>query len=158
MYLDLCDILLNHPTYNEILQQQLTPIYAQTVDYLARNGFEQEVEHAKVIRKLWLGKIHPEVYEGLKREVLKLCGVDIDVLREPEGVIFVRDYYQRVLKMPISDIQFYLPQVTLLPRSDGLERSVKLPESKGVEKVESEVNVSQMLVVKNDPLFPSYEP
>lgn len=77
-YLQLIDLLLNHPLYHPILHSCLIEFYPLIVSSLRKAGHREEVEEAKVIRKYWVRRIHPALYADLREATLRKAEVDVD--------------------------------------------------------------------------------
>lgn len=86
LYLQLLDHLLNHPLFNHLLHSCLIELYPSIVRYLQRQGHTEEVEHARMLRKLWKGKLHPALYLDLRTVTLSRARVDIDLLTNSDAI------------------------------------------------------------------------
>ena len=110
-YLKVMDLLLEHPVYNQVLHTCLIEFYPKIVSYLANQGHRGELEEAKIIRKYWVRRIHPNLYLDLKGATLMKAGVDIDYLCNSDAISHIQHYYSTVLCMPVPEIHLHLPQL-----------------------------------------------
>lgn len=116
-YLQVIDLILNHPIYNQILHSCLLEFYPTIVSSLLKAGYRREVEEAKVIRKYWVRRIHPGLYIDLKEATMRMVGIDIDLFDlnyNTDALLHIRHYYTNVLNMPPQELNYHLPQAALL--------------------------------------------
>jgi hypothetical protein len=116
-YLQVIDLILNHPIYNQILHSCLLELYPTIVSSLLKAGHRKEVEEAKVIRKYWVRRIHPDLYIDLREVTLRIVGIDIDFFEikyNTDALLHVRHYYTNVLNMPPKEVEYHLPQVAFI--------------------------------------------
>lgn len=111
-YLRVMDLLLENPIYNQILHSSLIEFYPSIVYYLSKYGHKKEVEDAKIIRKYWVGRLHPSLYFDLQRVTLRKTGIDVDQIFNSHALFNIQRYYSKVLGLSPQEINSYLPQTS----------------------------------------------
>lgn len=64
-----------------------------------------------MIRKYWVGRIHPKLYMDLKEVTFRRTGIDVDQLLNSDAIFDIQHYYSKVLGLPPQEIYFHLPQL-----------------------------------------------
>ena len=79
-YLKLTDRLLLLPQFHRFIQPILIRVYPMIVKALKKKGLQNEIEGAKITRKIWLGRISPILFQELRKVTFEKCKIDIDIL------------------------------------------------------------------------------
>ena len=58
-----------------------------------------EIEELKILRKFWVGKLHPYCLAQIKELILQRTGIDIDCGFKQETINGIRAYYSTKLNM-----------------------------------------------------------
>jgi hypothetical protein len=116
LYLELLDRLLGYWFSEETIKNHnLAEWYSDVVFYLKRMGRENELVHAKVLRKCWICQLSPAIFRLLQEMTLAKTAIDVDLIERADALYYLRDYYLRVLRVPAQHIPRLLPETVSLP-------------------------------------------
>lgn len=108
-YLYIVDKLLKTPSFNEHLQTVIVDVYCLIFISLWTQRCLSELEQVKILRKFWLGTIHPLLLQQMKDNIYHRTGIDIDKGFKTETISSIKDYYLNRLKMTPEEIEYHLP-------------------------------------------------
>lgn len=98
-YIYIVDKLLKIPTFNENLQIVIVDLYCLIFISLWTQRCLSELEQLKILRKYWVGSIHPLLLQQMKDNIFLRTNIDIDSGFKPEAVSSIREYYESRLRM-----------------------------------------------------------
>ncbi len=113
-YAYVLDMMTNIAAFNVMLHYHLLELYTTIYSALRRQRDSQySLDCLKVIRKYWLNKLHPNLYQTLRHQIYTQHRDDIDIL--PEAAIpKIKEYYLKELKMTLQILEQHLPQAAKL--------------------------------------------
>lgn len=78
-YVHVMDKLLKIPQLGAILQSGIIELYVEVFIALLLQKCYNEIEEIKLIRKFWLGIVHPTFLSRIREIIMVRVGVDVDM-------------------------------------------------------------------------------
>jgi hypothetical protein len=87
------------PNFVPAIQNAIVDIYSELFVFLLQQKCSTEIEELKILRKYWVGKLHPYYLNQIKEILLQRTSIDIDCGFKPETINRIRQYYTSKLNM-----------------------------------------------------------
>jgi hypothetical protein len=98
-YIYIIDKLLKVPSFVPAIQNSIIDIYNELFLYLLQQKCSTEIEELKILRKYWVGKLHPYYLNQIKEIILQRTSIDIDCGFKLETINRIRQHYSSKLNM-----------------------------------------------------------
>ena len=106
-YIRIIDKLLRVPAFAVPLQHCLADIYTECLGFIAHQKSTADLEELKLMRKYWVGRVHPMLLWQIKQKAMASVGIDVDAGIRVERVKQLREYYAR-LGLSGEEIRYHL--------------------------------------------------
>jgi hypothetical protein len=114
-YLRIVDKLTKVPTYKAAIHTSIVDIYCEVFLFLHLQKCSRDLEELKILRKYWLGNIHPYCLSQMKDILLSKTNIDIDNGIKPEMLSKIKHHYATKLNMTPEEIALHFP----LPKTNN---------------------------------------
>ncbi len=108
-YIYIIDKLIKVPSFLPAIHQTIVGIYSDLFSFMHQQKCSGAMEELKILRKFWVGKLHPHCLVQMKEIILQRTGLDIDTGFKPEMINRIRDYYTSKLNMNAEEVAYHLP-------------------------------------------------
>lgn len=98
-YIYIIDKLMKVPNFISPIQNAIVEIYSELFVFLLQQKCSTEIEELKILRKYWVGKLHPYYLNQIKEILLQRTSIDIDRGFKQETINRIRQYYSSKLNM-----------------------------------------------------------
>lgn len=98
-YIRVVDKLTKIGSFKTAIHSHIVEIYSDTFYFLFVQKCNKDLEELKILRKYWVGLIHPYQLTKMKETVLSKASVDIDTGIKPDTVAKIKQHYLTRLNM-----------------------------------------------------------
>lgn len=97
------------PCFIAAIHTTLVDIYTDLFTFLLAQKCQSEIMKLKILRKYWVGQLHPNLLIQIKDTVWRKCNVDIDSGFKIETINQIKNYYENKLKLSPQETISLLP-------------------------------------------------
>jgi len=98
-YIRIVDKLTKVTLFKAAIHAHIAEIYSEIFHFMFTQKCNKDLEELKILRKYWLGLIHPHNLTQMKETILKNSSIDIDAGIKPETVLKIKQHYATKLNM-----------------------------------------------------------
>jgi hypothetical protein len=95
-YVRIADKLLKVPGYEHALAASIVDIFCEVFHFLHLQKCSKDIEELKILRKFWVGTIHPLLLRQMKEILLSKVNLDVDQGIKPEMVARIKAHYAKM--------------------------------------------------------------
>lgn len=108
-YIYILDKLMKVPAFLPAIHGAIVDIYSEMFGFLLQQKCSTEIEELKILRKYWVGRLHPYYLNQMKEAVLQRTSIDIDYGFKQETINRIRQYYSSKLNLSSEEMAQHLP-------------------------------------------------
>ena len=99
------------PAFAPAIHNNIIDIYSDLFLFLLMQRCSTEIEELKILRKFWVGKVHPYCLGQMKENIQQRASVDIDCGFKQEMINRIKTYYCTKLNLSSEEVALHLPSI-----------------------------------------------